>query len=66
MRLMLKQVSQAVQAPRTIEGPLYVAGAPETVSFTRMDDGSEEGKIPTLIIDGTVKDAEGNLIAARS
>ncbi|MGR3979069.1 catechol 1,2-dioxygenase [Acinetobacter sp. 1207_04] len=48
--------------PRTIEGPLYVAGAPETVSFTRMDDGSEEGKIPTLIIDGTVKDAEGNLI----
>ena len=48
--------------PRTIEGPFYVAGAPETVSFTRMDDGSEEGKIPTLIIDGTVKDAEGNLI----
>ena len=48
--------------PRTIEGPLYVAGAPETVSFTRMDDGSEEGKIPTLIIDGTVTDAEGNLI----
>lgn len=48
--------------PRTIEGPLYVAGAPETVSFTRMDDGSEEGKIPTLIIEGTVKDTEGNLI----
>ena len=48
--------------PRTIEGPLYVAGAPETVGFTRMDDGSEEGKIPTLIIDGTVKDTEGNLI----
>ncbi len=48
--------------PRTIEGPLYVAGAPETVSFARMDDGSEEGKIPTLIIEGTVKDTEGNLI----
>ena len=48
--------------PRTIEGPLYVAGAPETVGFTRMDDGSEEGKIPTLIIDGTVKDIDGNLI----
>ncbi|MCO8097112.1 catechol 1,2-dioxygenase [Acinetobacter lwoffii] len=48
--------------PRTIEGPLYVAGAPESVSFARMDDGSEEGKIPTLIIEGTVKDTEGNLI----
>uniref|UniRef100_A0AAR5QG24 Catechol dioxygenase N-terminal domain-containing protein n=1 Tax=Dendroctonus ponderosae TaxID=77166 RepID=A0AAR5QG24_DENPD len=38
--------------PRTIEGPLYVAGAPESVGFARMDDGSEEGKIPTLIIEG--------------
>lgn len=48
--------------PRTIEGPLYVAGAPETVSFARMDDGSEEGKIPTLIIEGTVTDTHGNLV----
>jgi len=48
--------------PRTIEGPLYVAGAPESVSFARMDDGSEEGKIPTLIIEGTVTDTEGNLV----
>ena len=48
--------------PRTIEGPLYVAGAPESVGFARMDDGSEEGKIPTLIIEGTVKDTDGNII----
>ena len=48
--------------PRTIEGPLYVAGAPESVGFARMDDGTEEGKIPTLIIEGTVKDTDGNLI----
>ena len=48
--------------PRTIEGPLYVAGAPESVGFARMDDGSEEGKIPTLIIEGSVKDAAGNII----
>lgn len=48
--------------PRTIEGPLYVAGAPETVGFARMDDGSEEGKIPTLFIEGTVTDTEGNII----
>ena len=48
--------------PRTIEGPLYVSGAPETVSFARMDDGSEEGKIPTLIIEGTVTDTDGNRV----
>ena len=48
--------------PRTIEGPLYVAGAPESVGFTRMDDGSEIDKIPTLFIEGTVKDTQGNLI----
>jgi len=48
--------------PRTIEGPLYVAGAPESVGFARMDDGSEEGKAPTLFIEGTVTDTEGNII----
>ena len=48
--------------PRTIEGPLYVAGAPESVGFARMDDGSEAGKVDTLFIDGTVTDADGNII----
>ncbi len=48
--------------PRTIEGPLYVAGAPESVGFARMDDGTEVGKIPTLIIEGTVTDVDGNII----
>ena len=48
--------------PRTIEGPLYVVGAPESVGFARMDDGSEEGKIPTLIIEGTVTDTDGQII----
>ncbi|MEG0132101.1 MAG: catechol 1,2-dioxygenase [Acinetobacter sp.] len=48
--------------PRTIEGPLYVAGAPESVGFARMDDGSESDQIDTLIIEGTVTDTEGNLI----
>ena len=38
--------------PRTIEGPLYVAGAPESTGFSRMDDGSETDKIPTLFIEG--------------
>lgn len=48
--------------PRTIEGPLYVAGAPESIGFARMDDGSESDHIDTLIIEGTVTDTEGNLI----
>ena len=48
--------------PRTIEGPLYVSGAPETVGFARMDDGAEAGKIPTLFIEGTVTDTNGNTI----
>ncbi len=44
--------------PRTIEGPLYVAGAPESTGFARMDDGSDtEGH--TLILHGTVFDAAG-------
>ena len=48
--------------PRTIEGPLYVAGAPESVGFARMDDGSETDKIDTLFIEGTVTDTHGNII----
>ncbi|WP_374527449.1 catechol 1,2-dioxygenase [Acinetobacter sp.] len=48
--------------PRTIEGPLYVAGAPESTGFARMDDGSETDKIPTLFIEGTVTDTDGNII----
>ena len=48
--------------PRTIEGPLYVAGAPESVGFARMDDGSELAHVDTLIIEGIVKDSEGTII----
>lgn len=48
--------------PRTIEGPLYVAGAPESIGFARMDDGSEDGKVDVLFIEGTVTDTDGNVI----
>ena len=48
--------------PRTIEGPLYVAGAPESVGFARMDDGSESDKVDTLFIEGIVTDTDGNII----
>jgi catechol 1,2-dioxygenase len=45
--------------PRTIEGPLYVAGAPESVGFARLDDGSEAGDGDVLFMQGTVFDASG-------
>ncbi len=45
--------------PRTIEGPLYVAGAPESVGFARLDDGSESDQAEVLFMQGTVFDAQG-------
>jgi catechol 1,2-dioxygenase len=49
--------------PRTIEGPLYVAGAPETTGFARMDDGSEDEKAEILILHGQVRDVNGTPLA---
>jgi catechol 1,2-dioxygenase len=45
--------------PRTIEGPLYVAGAPESQGFARLDDGSEDGKSQALLMHGQVRDVSG-------
>jgi catechol 1,2-dioxygenase len=45
--------------PRTIEGPLYVAGAPETRGFARLDDGTEEKEAEILFMQGTVYGADG-------
>jgi len=45
--------------PRTIEGPLYVAGAPESAGFARLDDGTESDKADTLFMQGTVLDQDG-------
>jgi catechol 1,2-dioxygenase len=45
--------------PRTIEGPLYVAGAPESVGFARLDDGAEADKGEVLFMQGTVYGADG-------
>jgi catechol 1,2-dioxygenase len=42
--------------PRTIEGPLYVAGAPVSEGFARLDDGSDVDAGP-VIMSGTVRDA---------
>jgi catechol 1,2-dioxygenase len=43
--------------PRTIEGPLYVAGAPESVGHARLDDGSSQGD--TLVMRGRVLGEDG-------
>jgi catechol 1,2-dioxygenase len=47
--------------PRTIEGPLYVAGAPLSKGEARLDDGSEQGEV--LFMDGQVRDTDGKPIA---
>jgi catechol 1,2-dioxygenase len=47
--------------PRTIEGPLYVEGAPLSKGEARLDDGSEQGE--ALFMDGQVRDADGKPIA---
>ncbi|HEY9348659.1 MAG TPA: catechol 1,2-dioxygenase [Inquilinus sp.] len=47
--------------PRTIEGPLYVAGAPLSKGEARLDDGNEAGEV--LFMDGQVRDADGNPVA---
>ncbi len=44
--------------PRTIEGPLYVAGAPVAQGFARLDDGSDTAG-HTLIMHGTIYGTDG-------
>ena len=48
--------------PRTIEGPLYVAGAPESTGFARLDDGTESDKGEILFMQGTVYDHAGRAL----
>ncbi len=44
--------------PRTIEGPLYVAGAPVEQGYARLDDGRDtDGQL--LVMHGTVHGADG-------
>lgn len=49
--------------PRTIEGPLYVAGAPESEGFARLDDGADDGKGEVLVMHGQVRGVDGAPIA---
>lgn len=45
--------------PRTIEGPLYVAGAPVSTGFARLDDGTEVEQGEVLFMQGTVYGGNG-------
>ncbi|MBZ9783083.1 catechol 1,2-dioxygenase [Pseudomonas sp. REP124] len=47
--------------PRTIEGPLYVAGAPISEHEARLDDGQDSGTV--LFMQGRVFDLEGQPLA---
>ena len=44
---------------RTIEGPLYVAGAPEEKGFARLDDGTDLDNGTVLFMKGTVYGEDG-------
>lgn len=56
------QAGLAGGTPRTIEGPLYVAGAPISDGFARMDDGSDE-TAETMLLTGQVTDEHGQPVA---
>jgi catechol 1,2-dioxygenase len=48
--------------PRTIEGPLYVAGAPKSKGFARLDDGTEVEQGEVFFMQGKVLDENNNPI----
>jgi catechol 1,2-dioxygenase len=47
--------------PRTIEGPLYVPGAPLVEGYARLDDGTDKGE--TLVMHGRVLNKAGEPVA---
>jgi catechol 1,2-dioxygenase len=49
--------------PRTIEGPLYVAGAPLVEGQARMDDGTEQDTATVMFLEGVVRDTAGQPVA---
>ncbi|MFJ5283114.1 catechol 1,2-dioxygenase [Pseudomonas sp. NPDC088429] len=57
------QIGLTGGTPRTIEGPLYVAGAPLCEGGCRMDDGSEDGVATVMFLQGQVLDLHGQPLA---
>src|SRR5476651_543742 len=56
-----EQAGHVGGTPRTIEGPLYVAGAPLCEEEARLDDGLDPGTV--LFMRGQVRDLEGKPLA---
>ncbi len=56
-----QQAGETGGTPRTIEGPLYVANAPLSEGFARMDDGKDNGEV--MWLHGVVRDVNGNPLA---
>lgn len=56
-----KQAGLEGGTPRTIEGPLWIAGAPLSKGEARLDDGTEQGEV--LFMEGEVRDTEGKPVA---
>lgn len=63
MRADEKEAAAGVEVgtPRTIEGPLYVANAPLSQNYARMDDGTEQAEI--MWLQGKVTDSNGKPVA---
>ena len=57
-----EQAGLAGGTPRTIEGPLYVAGAPASEEFARMDDGADK-EAEVILIKGQVSDENDKPLA---
>lgn len=56
-----EQAGHVGGTPRTIEGPLYVAGAPLSEHYARLDDGQDAGTV--LFMQGQVRDTDGEPLA---
>lgn len=56
-----EQAGKSGGTPRTIEGPLYVAGAPLSRYEARLDDGQDQGTV--LFMQGRVRDTDGKPLA---
>ncbi|MFP6847276.1 MAG: catechol 1,2-dioxygenase [Pseudomonas sp.] len=57
------QIGLSGGTPRTIEGPLYVAGAPVCEGEARMDDGTELDQATVMFLEGVVRDTDGQPVA---
>ncbi|KPX22443.1 Catechol 1,2-dioxygenase [Pseudomonas amygdali pv. dendropanacis] len=56
-----EQAGQTGGTPRTIEGPLYVAGAPLSDHYARLDDGQDPATV--LFMTGQVRGTDGAPLA---